>query len=69
MVRKVAVEGLLVDMGRPLMDIIKKVILALILLKGLRSIVEGLVKGLMEGLAEFELLLIFFLPNYGRISV
>ena len=64
---KAAVEGLLVGVGRLLADIIKKVILALTLLKGLRNMVDGLVKGLVEGLAEFKLLLIFFLPNYGCV--
>ena len=59
-VGEVAVEGLLTGVGKPLINIIKKVILALTLLKGLKSVVEGLVKGLVEGLVEFKLLLIFF---------
>ena len=59
MVGEVAVEGLLIGVGRLLADIIKKVILILVLLKGLKSIVkdlvEGLMEGLIEGLAEFKL--------------
>ena len=38
----------LVGVGKPLIDIIKKVILVLTLLKGLRSVVEDLIKGLIE---------------------
>ena len=56
-----AVEGLLIDVGKLLANIIKKIILALILLKGSKNIIKDLIKGLAEGVAEFKLLLIFFI--------
>ena len=68
MVGKVIIERLSVNVKKPLINIIKKVILDLTLLKGLRSIIKNLIKGLVEGLVEFKLLLIFFLPNYGCVS-
>ena len=63
-VGEAVVERLLAGVKRLLADVTKKVILALILLKGSRSMAEGLA----EDLAKFKLLLIFFLPNHGRIS-
>ena len=63
-VGEAAVEGPSAGVGRPLADATKKVILALALLKGSRSVAEGLA----EGLAEFKLLSISFLPNHGRVS-
>ena len=60
-------KRLLVGIRRPLINIIKKIILTLIVLKGLKSVVKNLIKDLVEGLVKFKLLSIFFLPNYSRV--
>ena len=60
-VGEIMVKRLLISVGKLLINIIKKIILVLILLKGLRSVVKGLIKNLVKNLVEFKLLLFFFI--------